>query len=535
MGGDSRAVWRSALLFGAIVVDSGCAAVQDALGPTRTVAREAPQSDSPRGAIHLASHDAPQSPGASRVVNAVGSSEQPQPANALPVPPAPVVGSRSPADDSTADGRVFPIDLSTALEMTGGQNPEVAFAQARIRESLARLEQAEVLWLPSLRGGLNYNKHDGRIQEVAGNIIDTSRNAFYTGFGANAVGAASPVYPGLYANFHLTDAVFQPRIAAESATAQRWEAQSVTNDALLQTAIAYLELLRAGQEMAIARETVDNSRKLADLTGSYARTGEGLASDYDRARTELSLRNNDVLRAQEAAAVASARLARQLHLDPSCRLEPFEPAAAPIDLVDPQRGVADVVAEGLSRRPETSENRHLVCEAVERLRREQYAPLIPSVLLGVSYGGFGGGVGGGVNNFGSRFDADAVAFWELRNLGFGERAARSQAGARIEQARMRELAILDRVAAEIVEAHAQVESRRRQIEVAREATTSALSSYRRNLDRIQNAQGLPIEVLQSIQALAAARREYLRAVMDHNQAQFQLQRAIGWPTGSPGS
>jgi hypothetical protein len=47
--------------------------------------------------------------------------------------------------------------------------------------------------------------------------------------------------------------------------------------------------------------------------------------------------------------------------------------------------------------------------------------------------------------------------------------------------------------------------------------------------RIRAGEGLPIEVLQSIHALDQARREYLRAVVDHNEAQFRLHRALGWP------
>ena len=43
------------------------------------------------------------------------------------------------------------------------------------------------------------------------------------------------------------------------------------------------------------------------------------------------------------------------------------------------------------------------------------------------------------------------------------------------------------------------------------------------------AKGLPIEALQSVQALAQSRREYLRAVYDYDVAQFSLYRAIGAP------
>ena len=76
------------------------------------------------------------------------------------------------------------------------------------------------MWLPSIRAGANYNKHEGRIQDVAGQIIDTSRGSVYTGLGSQAVGASSPAVPGLLLNFHLRDAIFQPRIAGQTVAAR---------------------------------------------------------------------------------------------------------------------------------------------------------------------------------------------------------------------------------------------------------------------------------------------------------------------------
>ena len=49
---------------------------------------------------------------------------------------------------------------------------------------------------------------------------------------------------------------------------------------------------------------------------------------------------------------------------------------------------------------------------------------------------------------------------------------------------------------------------------------------------IEDGKGLPIEVLQSVQALAVARREYLRTLIDYNVAQFTLYRALGWSAAS---
>ena len=290
--------------------------------------------------------------------------------------------------------------------------------------------------------------------------------------------------------------------------------------------------MRAHQERAIAKDIQKHAEKLVELTKAYADSGQGLVADHDRARTELAIRRNEVWRADEAVKVASARLAQLLHVDPNVELSPSEATVVPLTLREANASPQQLVADGLSHRAEVCEQRQLVAEACQRLRREEHAPLLPSVLLGVSYGGFGGGLGNNFRQIGDRFDADAVAYWELRNLGFGESAARAEANSRVQQAKWREVALLDRIAREVVESNAQVNSRRQQLTIAEEGIQAATSSFEKNSERIENAQGLPLETLQSLQALAQARREYLRTVSDYNVAQFQLQRALGWPQPS---
>jgi outer membrane protein TolC len=430
---------------------------------------------------------------------------------------------------TAAAPRVVPIDFSSALAIAAGENPEVTYSRQRINEAFAQMRAAEVLWVPSLRAGMNYNKHEGAIQDVAGNIIQTSRGSVYSGLGAAAVGASSPAIPGLVMNFHTKDALYQPRITERLLAASRQASRATTNDILLDTALAYNDLLEAHQVRAVADQTLENSRQLAKVTADYAQTGQGLPSDADRAQAELATREVEAQRSSEAVQVASVRLARLLSEDPLIALAPQEDEIAPIDLAPQQCSPQELVATGLSNRPELAESRFLVDAAVQRLRREQNAPLIPSVLLGMSYGGNGGGLGDNISNYSDRMDFDALAYWEVRNLGLGEQAARNEAAARLEQARWRQVQVMDQVASEIAEAYAQVASRRAQIEMSRAAITAARNSYARNTQRIHDALGLPIEVLQSIQALDAAQRQYVRSVADYNRAQFRLQRALGWP------
>jgi outer membrane protein TolC len=427
-----------------------------------------------------------------------------------------------------ANALAYSLNLGGILHLADAQNPNVALARERISEAYSRVERAETLWLPSMRTGLNYNHHEGAIQSVAGDVFQTNRSAFGGGLGAGMFGATSPTVPGLIAQFHLSDAIFQPRIAGHQASSRQFGAIAARNDVLRDAAVAYLELVRAEHGLLIAKEALENTEKLAELTRQYSETGQGLQADYQRMEAELAIRRDQLVAQQETVQVASARLAQVLHADPSVLITTSEPTVAPLDIMVVQDTAAAYVVLGLSRRPELSEQKHLVCEAVERLNREKYAPLIPSVLLGMSYGGMGGGLGNSIINSSQRWDADAVAYWEIRNLGFGDRAARGETASVARQAQMREVALLDRVAREVVEAHTQVIQRKQRLALSQKGIAAAQRSYELNLQRIENAQGLPIEVLQAIQALANAHRAYLNAVVDYNIAQFELSRATGW-------
>lgn len=526
--GSSPGIWLAIL---AIAVHAGCAAPRPASSlAVPASAMQSPEADvgtSPpaTGDVRLAAGLEPVALTGTTLTVAAAAAADSEAGSAV----QPAGGGLAVVAATNAAPNAAAIDFGSALAIAAGDNPQVAFARERINEAFAQTCAADALWVPSLRAGMNYNKHEGAIQDVAGNIIDTSRGSFYSGFGAQAVGAGSPAVPGLVMSFHTKDLLHQPRIARHVLAANRHASQATTNDVLLETALAYNELLEAHAVAAVAANTQTNAERLARTTADYARSGQGLPSDAERAQAELAARQIESQRADEAIRVASARLARLLSQSPTIQLVPTEKAVTPIELAPASCELADLIATGLSHRPELSESKSLTASAVERLRRERHAPLVPSVLLGLSYGANGGGLGGDLINFGDRMDFDAIAFWEVRNLGYGEQAARSEARSRVEQARWRQVQVMDQVASEIAEAYFQVESRRGQIETARSGITAARDSYRRNSDRIHDGVGLPIEVLQSLQALDAAQRQYVRTIADYNRAQFRLQRAIGWP------
>ncbi len=422
-----------------------------------------------------------------------------------------------------------PINLPTALAMIGGQHPVVGFARWRVQEAYAQLDRAKIMWLPSIQSGFNYRRRDGNYQDVQGSIVDVNLNSFNYGLGAGAVGAGSPTQPGIVARFHLADALFLPQAAEKTAWARQHAASATLNQQLLNGGIAYIDLLEAYQDLEIISETVVRTSDLAKITRDYAEAGQGLKSDADRTATELALLQTRQLAAHERQLVASTRLARALSIPMSSALLPQDTTVVPLDMLQQSTEESSLIATGLSVRPELKESQALVAAACEAYKREKYAPFVPSVLLGFSTTSFGGGLGNNADNFGGRYDIDAMMVWEMRNLGFGEGAARRERSAQVQQATFAKLRIMDQVAQEVAEANVQVGIRRQQLEMAQTAITSARESYQRNVDRIRDGQGLPIEVLQAIQALETSQRAYLNAVANYNRAQLQLQWALGWP------
>lgn len=436
-----------------------------------------------------------------------------------------------PRDRGFGSGDVPPREVTMAniLASVAGRNPEVGYANQRYAEAYARLIAARALWLPSINAGLGWNNHAGPLQASNGSVGEASRSSLTTGLGVQTIGAGSPVVPGLFANFHSAEAIFQPRIADQVAAARDAAVRTTINDLLLEAALAYLELLRAHQSRAIAVDIREHAQRLATATADFARSGAGNEADADRAATELSIRQNDVVQAEEEILVASARVVELLNDDPRVVLTPLEPAIAPVELVPLDRSVQTLLPAGLRRRPELAEARHLVDEAVQRMSMEKLSPWLPNVLMGTSYAAFGGGQGSQIANTAGRFDLDAITYWQVRGLGVGEYAARREARSQYDQTRMQQIRTMNRVGREIVEAHAQVLARHRQIAIAEQAVRRATDSFERNWLRVRDLEGLPIETLQSIQALDQARREYLRAIVDYDGAQFRLHRALGWP------
>jgi len=447
-------------------------------------------------------------------------------------------------DTSLIPGRsIEPIDLANALRLAGARDIDIALARQRVNEALADLDLAWALWLPSLFIGPTWYRADGQVQTITGQVENVNRSSLFIGglaattapgYAAASPGTGFMPLNGTSAVFRFSDAIYGPMAARRFVGAGRAGLQTAVNDAMLQVAEAYFDLQQASGRLAIAREAAANAQTLANITGSYARTGQGLEADHRRALTELKHRRKDIQLYHGQLLVASANLVGLLLLNPRIVVAPVEPAETIVRLIPDDAPLDDLVVQGLRQRPELAGAQEVVQATLLRLKQAKLRPFVPSLAVSYAGGGFGGGQGSFFGNFGARGDVAASLFWELQNLGFGDRAIIHRRMFEHSAANLEKIKVEARVAAEVVGAYDARHAASLQITEAAETVTDALDSMKLNFINIREGAELPratrpIEVLQPIQALAQARTDYLDSVLLYNRAQFRLQRAIGQP------
>ena len=101
--------------------------------------------------------------------------------------------------------------------------------------------------------------------------------------------------------------------------------------------------------------------------------------------------------------------------------------------------------------------------------------------------------------------------------------------AELKLARLKEAETLDSVASDVAGARAEVRAQRARLAIGSQAAGHAKKAYELTTARLQEAQGLPIEALDSIRTLAEARQAEIDAVLDYNIAQHRLLASLGHP------
>ena len=428
----------------------------------------------------------------------------------------------------------FPINLATALRLADARPLIVAAAQARVWVAEAELTQAKVLWVPDLNMGFDYLRHDGGGPDFNKGILTApSVNFFYGG-------------AGLLFFFATTDALYQPLVARQVLSSRHWDVQTAKNDALLQTADAYFRVHQYRGMYAGAVYCVERGRELIERIAALS-LDLVPAYEVDRARNMVADLEQRAALARQEWRVQSARLTKVLRLDPRAVAEPLEHDHLQITLIDPALVLDELMPIALVNRPEIASRRALVQAAEWGVRREQARPLIPMVLIngyqtpgGMLFqaGIFGLGSNSKLNQWQGRDDVSIQLVWQLENFGFGNLARIKQQRGDQSRAIVDLYRTQDRVAEEVMQALARLQSAAVRVFQADRALRTGIITYNGAVEGLAQTSRFgdvlvlisrPQEAIYALQLLKRAFDEYFTTVADYNRAQFELFHALGYP------
>ena len=224
-------------IFAALGGIRGMAAPPNPPSPREVIATPSPQRTLPAGPVRPGTDTFPVPDFANR------------PSEHSQSQPPPLEDAQPAATD-----RVLPINLATALYLSNARPLVIAFAQARVEEGAAVLQNAKALWLPNLNVGMDYYRHDGLDQSTDGTMLFDDKSAFAAGGGATL-------------DFAVTDAIFRPLAARQELAARESDLQTARNDALLAVALAYFDVQQSRGQLAGAMDVAGQTELLVQKIG----------------------------------------------------------------------------------------------------------------------------------------------------------------------------------------------------------------------------------------------------------------------------
>lgn len=417
--------------------------------------------------------------------------------------------SYAPASDNLVRGAFregrFPIDLATVLRLAGANSLEVAYVREKVHESYALAQMADEKFWPTLGAGYVFRRHEGLTQATDGTFLEVDKQQTFAG----AVGRL---------RWDVGDAIFSTLSASQRYEGSKSFLEATQQDIQLEAAQAYYDLVREHLRARVSEQSSGVSEKLATELNLSFQAGRTFEGDVLRARVQHASSRLQLLRSREAIKLASLRLGSLLRLAPGIELFPAEDVPRALQLVAPDFKDAELVEEAIGNRPEI---RQALAELNARRHDKSavtWGPLIPDLQIEAAPGRLGR-VASDLEN------TEDYAFslgWRIGPGGLLDPGRRDLAEARVRQAEIQLERVRQRVTDQVLAALTQARAKGEQRKLAEEAVEDAERALLLNQKRQAQNIGLPLEVLQSEEALTRVRLDLYTAMTEYNQAQLRV-------------
>ncbi len=407
------------------------------------------------------------------------------------------------------------VDLRTVMRLAGANNDEIQLARSKHNEAVAESKQAWQRFWPALSLGAGYRGHEGRLQDIAGNVFNANKQSYNVSTGVMIDWSPGDIYYGALA-------------AKQRALAAEHLAEKARIDIVTQSVERYYDLLAAEATLTIIEDDLQLTEDYAKQLNGAVTAGTAFRADLLRVKSQISRAKLTIRRGEEVRDIAVARLAEILRLTPDAVLRPAKSDLVPVRMMA-GKGVATMISLAQQHRPEMQAAQAIHNSMGAEKDRAHVAPLIPSVQAGYTTGGLGGGpgVGNQWGNFGSQQDYYLGVGWKIGPGGLFDRQRQKVADAREESASLQTSQVKAAVGREVVEAATRAQSANDQIKINDEAVDAAEEMTKLAKERQASQLGVVLEYLLARDELTRARQSRVIAVTDFNKAQHALKRAVG--------
>jgi outer membrane protein TolC len=450
-------------------------------------------------------------PGTTTSVNTINPSIQVQ---------GPYAGSASSVAAVPFNGK---LSLREAIERAVAYNLGPVGLNEIVRQARGQSRVSRSVLLPNLTGTVSET-----LEQINLRASGVRINAPIPGFS----------FPTIVGPFNVTDfrvrltqtifdftALNNYRSAEQAIRANQFSLEDARDLTVLAAGGAYLQVIAAAARVDSARAQLDTANALYKQTADQRSVGLVAQIDVNRSQVQVLTQQQRLVSLQNDLSKQKINLARITGLPPNDQFDITDeiPFAAAPDLT------LDIALKQAFEQRADLKAAEAQVQAAERDRRAARAERLPSLFVSADYGAIGINPGQAHGTY-TLFGTLRVPIWEGgRTEGDIEQTDAALAQRRAELSDLR-----GRIESDVRNAFLDLQAAGSQIEVAQknlEVNEETLTLTRQKLDAGVSDN---LAVVQSQDAVASARLDYINSLFAHNVAKLSLARALGlanvdWP------
>jgi len=391
------------------------------------------------------------------------------------------------------------------------QNPQVILANLQVSQSQQDRLLARSELLPQANGNVSETVNRLNLHAAIG--------LTFPGFPTH-VGPFEVFQTGVNVNAPVFDLTLWRRYKSSKLGIETSRAQESTarEESVILVVSQYLGCQRAAADVAAAKSRAELAQAVYDQSADLQKNGVGTGIDTLRGNVQLQNEKQRVIQTQTELQTSLFGLARLLNVDPHRAIE----IADQVSFFDtPAVELDQTLERAYAARPELkalhSEEERAALDA--RAAADQRLPKI-------QFSGFWAQQGLTPDSIIPVYQYQGSIVFPIYTGGRIQ-ADRAKAGIAIRQLQQRETELRNRIALEVKDAAAQVESARHEVTVANSGIQLAGEEVTQARDRFQAGVANNIEVITAQDELARANDNQIGALYRYNQARANLAYAVG--------